>query len=121
MVSLFDEQREALVASQLREYASLVSIEAGKLEIFLTQPLGREFTQKAGALLSQMTGQAWNVVTASAAGEPTLAEQERSAKKAKLTEAAEHPTVSAALKQFPGAELVDVSSPPENIQHKQEV
>ena len=121
VVSLFDEQREALVASQLREYASLVSIEAGKLEIFLTQPLGREFTQKAGALLSQMTGQAWNVVTASAAGEPTLAEQERSAKKAKLTEAAEHPTVSAALKQFPGAELVDVSSPPENIQHKQEV
>lgn len=105
---MFDAEREALIASQLREYASLVSIQAGTLEIYLTQPLGREFTQKVGALLNQMTGQAWNVAIASAAGEPTLAQQERKEKEKTLNQASAHPTVSAALAQFPGAELVDV-------------
>lgn len=109
VVALLNEQREALIANQLREYASLVAIAPGTLEIYLTQPLGREFTQKVATLLSQATGHAWGVAIASAAGEPTLAEQEKQAKDAKLTAASQNPTVTAALKQFPGAELVDVN------------
>ena len=108
IVSLLDQKREALVASQLREYASPVSVEAGKLEIYLTQPLGREFTNKVSAFLAEATGQPRNVVIADKPGEPTLAEQAEQQKQAKIVKAAEDPTVSAALQAFPGAEVVEV-------------
>lgn len=107
VVGLLDARREALIASQLREYASLVAIEAGRLEIFLHQELGREFTGKLAMLLNTATGVEWKIVMARAEGEPTLASKQLAEKAAKTEQITNDPLVSSIMQAFPGAQLVE--------------
>ena len=65
----------------------------------------RDLAARLGAILGEATGTRWTIALSHAPGEPTLAEQDDTAGRAQLAQAAEHPLVRAILDAFPGAKL----------------
>jgi DNA polymerase-3 subunit gamma/tau len=92
----------------------LVKLEAGRLEF---RPSARAPRSLAGDLqqrLRDWTGVRWTVSISNEPGQPTLAEQKKSAKAARIESVMQAPLVRAVLDRFPGAEIVavrDVETP----------
>jgi DNA polymerase-3 subunit gamma/tau len=92
----------------------LVKLEPGRLEF---RPSARAPRSLAGDLqqrLRDWTGVRWTVSISNEAGQPTLADQKRSAKAARIESVMQAPVVRAVLDRFPGAEIVavrDVEAP----------
>ncbi len=108
MVALFERQREALLASQLRQFASLVSYAPGKVELHMQSMLSREFPAKVAQLMQEWTGQEWKILLSDKPGAPTLEAQETERKEQEKQAARDHPLVASILEQFPGAEVAAV-------------
>jgi DNA polymerase-3 subunit gamma/tau len=93
----------------------LVRLESGRLEF---RPGPRAPRTLAGDLqqkLRDWTGVRWTVSVTSEGGAPTLAEQKKNAKAARIESVMQAPLVRAVLDRFPGAEIVavrDVEAPP---------
>jgi DNA polymerase-3 subunit gamma/tau len=93
----------------------LVRLEPGRLEF---RPGPRAPRTLAGDLqqkLRDWTGARWSVSVTSEGGAPTLAEQKKSTKAARIESVMQAPMVRAVLDRFPGAEIVavrDVEPPP---------
>ena len=86
----------------------LVRLEAGRLEF---RPSPRAPRSLAGDLqqrLRDWTGARWTVSISNEPGQPTLAEQKKSAKAARIESVMQAPVVRAVLDRFPGAEIVAV-------------
>jgi DNA polymerase-3 subunit gamma/tau len=86
----------------------LVRLEAGRLEF---RPGLRAPRTLAGDLqqrLRDWTGLRWTVSISNEAGQPTLSEQKKSAKAARIESVMQAPVVRAVLDRFPGAEIVAV-------------
>jgi DNA polymerase-3 subunit gamma/tau len=86
----------------------LVRLEQGRLEI---RPTPKAPTTLAGDLsqkLFALTGQRWSVSISREQGQPTLAEQKKSAKAAHFERAAQEPLVRDILDRFPGAEITHI-------------
>ena len=86
----------------------LVRLEPGLLEF---RPGPRAPRTLAGDLqqkLNAWTGLRWNISIAREGGAPTLAEQRKAAKNARIESVAQEPMVRAVLDRFPGAEIVAV-------------
>jgi len=86
----------------------LVRLEPGLLEF---RPSARAPRTLAGDLqqkLNAWTGLRWNISIAREGGAPTLAEQRRAAKAARMESVMQEPMVRAVLDRFPGAEIVQV-------------
>jgi DNA polymerase-3 subunit gamma/tau len=86
----------------------LVKLEPGRLEF---RPGPRAPRTLAGDLqqkLRDWTGVRWSVSVTSEGGAPTLAEQKKSAKAARIESVMQAPLVRAVLDRFPGAEIVAV-------------
>jgi DNA polymerase-3 subunit gamma/tau len=87
----------------------------GRLEF---RPSSRAPRTLAGDLqqkLRDWTGLRWSVSVTSEGGAPTLAEQKKNAKAARIESVMQAPMVRAVLDRFPGAEIVavrDVETPP---------
>ncbi|HEX2760968.1 MAG TPA: DNA polymerase III subunit gamma/tau, partial [Rhizomicrobium sp.] len=92
----------------------LVKLEAGHLEF---RPGPRAPRSLAGDLqqrLRDWTHARWTVSISNQPGQPTLAEQKRNAKAARIESVMQAPLVRAVLDRFPGAEIVavrDVDAP----------
>jgi DNA polymerase-3 subunit gamma/tau len=107
-VALFEQNKELILANQLKTATRLVSFEPGKIELRLSPQLPRDFLGKASECLTRWTGQPWKVLSSEAEGQSTLKEQETARKEKQLQEAQTHPLVSSILEQFPGAKIVNV-------------
>ena len=86
----------------------LVKLEPGRLEF---RPGPRAPRTLAGDLqqkLRDWTGTRWSVSVTSEGGAPTLAEQKKNAKAARIESVMQAPLVRAVLDRFPGAEIVAV-------------
>jgi DNA polymerase-3 subunit gamma/tau len=86
----------------------LVKLEAGRLEF---RPGPRAPRTLAGDLqqkLRDWTGVRWSVSVTSEGGAPTLAEQKKNAKVARIESVMQAPLVRAVLDRFPGAEIIAV-------------
>ena len=86
----------------------LVRLEPGRLEF---RPSSRAPRTLAGDLqqkLRDWTGVRWSVSVTSEGGAPTLAEQKKNAKAARIEGVLQAPMVRAVLDRFPGAEIVAV-------------
>jgi DNA polymerase-3 subunit gamma/tau len=70
--------------------------------------LPRDLAARFAAILAEATGRRWTIALATAPGEPTLAEQGRSAEAARRETATRHPLVQAILTAFPGARVEEV-------------
>jgi DNA polymerase-3 subunit gamma/tau len=86
----------------------LVRLEPGHLEF---RPSPRAPRTLAGDLqqkLRDWTGQRWSVSVTNTGGAPTLAEQKKNAKAARIESVMQAPMVRAVLDRFPGAEIIAV-------------
>jgi DNA polymerase-3 subunit gamma/tau len=114
IVALADEKRDIQIKLALERFVRPVGIQEGRLEISLTEDAPVGFANNLSAKLHEWTGKRW-VVALAAQGGQTVEEQRQSEDASRKQDVMEHPLVRAALKTFPGAEIVAVrrrSAPP---------
>ncbi len=110
VISLFDQRREALIRSHLREHVHLIAFEPGRIEFRPTAGAPNNLANRMSQLLSEWTGKRWLVARSEdeGQGEPTLREQEERRERELRNEVASHPLVQAVLETFPGATIAAV-------------
>jgi DNA polymerase-3 subunit gamma/tau len=106
--ALADKNRDLQIKLALKNFARLVQIEDGKLEISLDEGAPVNFAGTLGAKLSQWTGRRWIVAVSRMQGGDTLAETQQKSQAQLKADVRNHPTVQAVLNAFPGAEIVEV-------------
>ncbi len=108
VAALAAQNGASVLKVHLENDVHLVRLEPG---IFEFRPSPRAPNTLAGDLkqkLKDWTGMPWSVSIAREGGEPTIAEQKRSAKAARLEIVMQQPLVRAVLDRFPGSEIVAV-------------
>ncbi|MEI9929741.1 MAG: DNA polymerase III subunit gamma/tau [Rhizomicrobium sp.] len=108
VAALAAQNGASVLKVHLENDVHLVRLEPG---IFEFRPSPRAPNTLAGDLkqkLKDWTGMPWSVSIAREGGEPTIAEQKRSAKAARMEIVMQQPLVRAVLDRFPGAEIVAV-------------
>ena len=99
------ERREAMLHAHLMHSAHLVHFAPPVIELRIEPEAPRDFAARLAAVLQQATATRWTIALSAAPGEPTLAEQDKSAGAARRAAAGEHPLVRAILEAFPGARV----------------
>jgi DNA polymerase III subunit gamma/tau len=103
MITAIEQAGKHLVAQRLRDEVGLIDYAPPRLIIRPMRPFDlRDLAQ----VLKDITGSAWLIEAQDAPAQPTLREQERTAESAARDAIMAHPIVSAALTQFPEAELI---------------
>jgi DNA polymerase-3 subunit gamma/tau len=92
-----------LLHAHLVHSVHCVRFAPGRIELRPLPEAPRDLAAQFAALLSEMTGQRWTIALSNEPGEPTLAEQGRSAEADRRELARAHPLVQAVLAAFPGA------------------
>ena len=108
LVAALQDAREALLAGQLQQFASLVDYAPPRLSLAMETGGGREFAAKLASALEALTGAPWQVILSEAHGAPTLKAQAEEKVAARKGAAATHPLVLEVMTHFPGTTLVDV-------------
>jgi DNA polymerase-3 subunit gamma/tau len=93
---------------QIENNIRLVRLEPGHLEFAPTPAAPRTLAGDLAQKLKEWTGVRWSVIVAREGGQPTIAEQKRQAKAARLESVLQEPFVRAVLDRFPGAEVIAV-------------
>ncbi len=93
----------------------LVRLEPGQLEFRPSVRAPRTLAGDLAQRLKDWTGMRWVVTVAREGGAPTIAEQRRSDKAARLDSATQIPMVRAVLDRFPGAEVIRISELNEDL------
>ena len=115
VVALFGARREGVLTAHLTNDVHLVRYEPGRIEFRPTPRAPKNLASAVTEKLTQWTGARWVIAVSNEEGQPTLAEAAAAAAADRKAQALAHPLVRAALKTFPGAELVAVREliPPE--------
>ncbi|NLS01800.1 DNA polymerase III subunit gamma/tau [Rhizobium sp. P32RR-XVIII] len=108
IVNLAAEKRDVKLKALVRNFVRPVKIEAGRLDVNLTEGAPPTLLNELAVKLKEWTGIHWIVSTSREAGEPTLVEAEAKAKEQQVSDARQDPDVAAILAQFPGAKIIDV-------------
>jgi DNA polymerase-3 subunit gamma/tau len=93
---------------QIENNMHLVRLEPGLLEFRPNAAAPRTLAGDLQQKLNAWTGLRWNISIAREGGAPTLAEQRKTAKAARMESVSQEPMVRAVLDRFPGAEIVQV-------------
>ena len=94
-----------MLHAHLLHYVHPVRIAPGRVEIRPHPTAPRDLAAQLTALLAERTGARWTVTISNEDGEPTLAEQGRTAEADRLEAARTHPLVTAIMEAFPGATI----------------
>ena len=105
IVAMASAAKEAMLHAHLLHDVHPVRIAPRQLEIRVRPQAPRDLGAQISALLEAQTGVRWTIALSNAEGEPTLAEQSRSAETDRRALARSHPMVQAILAEFPGAQL----------------
>jgi DNA polymerase-3 subunit gamma/tau len=108
VVALFGQRREAILQSQLMNFAHLVKFEQGHLSLRLKEGAPHGLAGQISNKLGEWTGQRWVVSLSREAGEPTLSETKQSQQQAVMSDVKANPVVAEAMKVFPGAKIIDI-------------
>jgi DNA polymerase-3 subunit gamma/tau len=112
IVALAAANNAPILKVQIENNMHLVRLEqsenSGLLEFRPNAAAPRTLAGDLQQKLNAWTGQRWSVSIAATGGAPTLAEQRRAAKAARMESVAQEPMVRAVLDRFPGAEIVAV-------------
>jgi DNA polymerase III subunit gamma/tau len=114
IVALAAANGASVLKVHLENDVHLVRLEPGLIEF---RPSPRAPNTLAGDLkqkLKDWTGHPWQVSVAREGGAPTIAEQRRNAKAARIESVMQEPLVRAVLDRFPGAEIVAVREAPQD-------
>ena len=105
IAAIASASNQPLLHAHLLHDVHPVRVAPGQVEIRVRPQAPRDLGAQLKALLEERTGARWMVALSNAEGEPTLAEQSRSAETDRRAAAHSHPMVQAILLAFPGAEL----------------
>jgi DNA polymerase-3 subunit gamma/tau len=103
VVQLFEQKREALLASHLINDMRLVRFAPGRIEVKPVAHIAADVPARINRRLGEWTGAKWNVIFSDEEGEPSLREQRAAAALKAREYALSHPKVRAALEIFPDA------------------
>ncbi|MGE0773796.1 MAG: DNA polymerase III subunit gamma/tau [Sphingomonadaceae bacterium] len=110
LIELLTRKGRHLLAQKLHDAVGLVRYAPPDLVIRPTQKLEADFARDLGGALKAITGEAWSISIAEGPSEPSLLEQEKSAKQAEQDAIMTQPIVQAAFEAFPDAELIEYSA-----------
>lgn len=105
LVVMLEQHDEYLLASNIYQYAHLVKLEEGLIEIRPEEEAPQKLTQDLGSVLRNITGERWMVSVSSAPGQPTLAEKEKANIAAEREEILNMPIIRDITDAFPEAEI----------------
>jgi DNA polymerase III subunit gamma/tau len=108
IATLADVNRDLAFKVLLKRCVRPVRIEAGRLEISLTDDAPRTLVGDLGKRLQEWTGRRWVVTVSRETGGSTLAEMEAERRDSALIDARADPTVASIMSRFPGARIIDV-------------
>ncbi|HEY1709381.1 MAG TPA: DNA polymerase III subunit gamma/tau [Rhizomicrobium sp.] len=108
LAALAQAKGSPVLRVQIENNIRLIKLEPGHLEFAPTPAAPRTLAGDLAQKLKEWTGVRWSVIVAREGGTPTIAEQKRSAKAAKLESVLQEPFVRAVLDRFPGAEVIAV-------------
>ncbi|MGX7706467.1 DNA polymerase III subunit gamma/tau [Methylobacterium sp. Gmos1] len=108
VVALADERRDIGLKMALEREAHLVRFEDGRIEFRLAEGGRPSLATDLARALETWTGRRWVVALSHETGEATLDARAKAAVESRHQGAASHPLVQAVLKNFPGAQIVDV-------------
>ncbi|MEL6521959.1 MAG: DNA polymerase III subunit gamma/tau [Pseudomonadota bacterium] len=111
VVDLIRANRDVKLLVEVETTLRLARYSPGRIEFEPAPNAARDFAQRLGQRLSQMTGTRWAVSVVSDGGAPTIAELRDASEAAQLAKAKEHPMVQAVLKAFPNARITDIRTP----------
>jgi DNA polymerase-3 subunit gamma/tau len=95
--------RKPMLHAHLLHSAHLVRFTPARIELRVAPDAPRDLAADLASLLQDATGTRWTIALSNAEGEPTLAQQGRSAEADRRLVAKSHPLVQAVLAAFPGA------------------
>ena len=108
VVALIGEQRDVKLKLQVEEYAELVNFAPGRIELHMLEGADDGFVSDLSNKLTRWTGQRWMVALSHERGQQTIGQQRRAQEQKELEQIKSHPTVEAAMKAFPGAQITDI-------------
>ncbi|MCW5696012.1 MAG: DNA polymerase III subunit gamma/tau [Bauldia sp.] len=108
LVALATQKRDLKMMHGLEHHVRLIRFEHGRIEFEPAGDMPQGFTGELDKRLREWTGTRWGVSVGRGPAAPTLAEQKQSARDKLVSDAQNDPLVLAVLRQFPGAEIVDV-------------
>ncbi|TGD96921.1 DNA polymerase III subunit gamma/tau [Methylobacterium nonmethylotrophicum] len=108
IVALADERRDIGLKMALERDVHLVRFEDGRIEFRLAEGGRATLANDLANALNAWTGRRWVVALSQEPGEATLDARAKAAVASRHQGAASHPLVQAVLKNFPGAQIVDV-------------
>ncbi len=108
MIALLNEHKEIMLASQLYNFAHLVSIEHGRFEFRQADAAMPDLSQKLTRALKQITGDHWMVAITKTGGAASLSETDEARDLQELSDVAKMPIVDNILKIFPEAKLTKI-------------
>ncbi|MDB5372323.1 MAG: polymerase subunit gamma/tau, partial [Belnapia sp.] len=100
--------RRAMLHAHLVHSVHPVRVTPGRIELRVLPGAPRDLAAELSGLLAERTGQRWTIALTNAEGEPTLAQQGRTADTERRGLAQSHPLVQAVLAAFPGATIESV-------------
>lgn len=108
LVALAGSKRDLKIKAALEGDVRLVRCENGRLEIALEPNAPSSLVNELSRKLTDWTGQRWLVVISTEPGAPTLRAQQSARQTELETGVQGDPLVQAALRRFPGAQIVGV-------------
>ncbi|WP_366656978.1 DNA polymerase III subunit gamma/tau [Fodinicurvata sp. EGI_FJ10296] len=108
LVDMIAEQGDPLIHAHLYSFVHIVRYEPRRLEFRPRAGAPDTLASQIMQLLQNLSGERWMVSVSRDEGEPTLSQQDESARKRRLEEAAENPTVKALFNSFPNAQILDI-------------
>ena len=111
-IALYCEQQGALIlASDIRNHVELVNLEMPHLDIHLVNDASKDLPGKISQFLNSISTEKWVVSVSDSKGSPTIQEMDETARRERLSEAAEHPVAKQVLETFYGSKITDVITP----------
>ncbi len=111
VVALARAKRDIQLTGQLERSVRVVDFRPGQICVHLVDGAPGSLANDLARKLGEWTGERWMVTVETTPCEdaaPTLAEQRRTARKARIESVRNDPLVAAVLETFPGAEIVEV-------------
>jgi DNA polymerase-3 subunit gamma/tau len=108
VVALFAQQREMLISANLTNFVHVVKFEQGHIALRLKTGAPQNLVGQLTEKLGMWTGQRWVVSLSREAGEATLGEAKQNEAQAVQQQVQQSDIVQEALKNFPGAKIIDI-------------
>jgi len=116
LLALAAEKRDIKLKSDLERLVRPIRVSPGQFEMALEPSAPPGLANEISRKLEAFTGMRWMVLVAKEGGDTPVAARQRETRDSLFRMARENPDVQAALKRFPGAEILNVRAPDESLE-----